>query len=208
MGLLNTKSRRFKKINLRCRETKEEMDLALLALRTTPLNSNIPLPAELLNGPVFKSTLPGKIQPSKNQEEVRNWLKARQDNQCYYFNRHTKELPELHRDQAIYVQDPMRKISNPARVIDQGDTPRSYLIKTGTGAQLRRNRIHLRPNNASNNLANNLSSCIPQGNMTAQSSSANLEEFTTVGNPIIEAEKGPRKSHTGCVIRAPERLNL
>ena len=30
----------------------------------------------------------------------------------------------------------------------QGDTPRSYLIETGTGAQLQRNRIHLRPNNA------------------------------------------------------------
>lgn len=195
-----------------------------------PLSSNIPSPAELLNGRVFKSTLPGKIQPSKNQEEVRNWLKARQDNQCYYYNRHTKELPELHRDQAIYVQDPVRKTWNPARVIDQGETPCSYLIETGTGAQLRRNRIHLRPNNASNNLANNLSSCIPQGSMTAQSSSANPRESTTAGNSannpssgnliirpssanpqcptLTEAEKGPRKSRAGREIRAPERLNL
>ena len=138
-------------------------------------------------------------------EEVRNSLKVRQDNQCYYYNRHTKELPKLHRDQAIYVQYPVRKTWNPARVIE---TPRSYLIKTGTGAQLRRNRIHLRPNNASNNLANNLSSCIPQGSMTVQSSSANPEESTTAGNSIIEAEKGPRKSRAGRVIRAPERLNL
>jgi len=93
----------------------------------------------------------------------------------------------------------VRKTWNPARVIDQGETPRSYLIKTGTGAQLRRNRIHLRPNNASNNLANNLLSCIPQGSMTAQSSSANPQEFTAAGNPIIEAEKGPR-SRAGRVI--------
>ena len=49
----------------------------------------------------------------------------------------------------------MRKTWNPATVIDQGETPRSYLIETGTGAHLQRNRIHLRPNNASNNLANN-----------------------------------------------------
>ena len=160
-------------------------------------------PAELLNGRVFKSTLPGNIQPSKNQEEVRNWLKARQDNQCYYYNRHTKELPKLRRDQAIYVQDPVRKTWNPARVIDQGETPRS-----GTGAQLRRNRIHLRPNNASNNLANNLSSCIPQGSMTVLSSSANPQESTSAGNSITEAEKGPRKSRAGRLIRAPERLNL
>ena len=78
---------------------------------------------------MFKSTLPGKIQPSKNQEEVRNQLKVRQDNQCYYYNKHTKELPELHRNQAMYAQDPMRKTWNPARVVDQGDTPRSYIIK-------------------------------------------------------------------------------
>ena len=95
----------------------------------------------------------------------------------------------------------MRKTWNPARVIDQGENPRSYLIKTGTGTQLRRNRIHLRPNNASNNLADNLSSCIPQGSMTTQSSSANPQELTTAGNPIMEAEEGPRKSHAGRVIK-------
>ena len=90
----------------------------------------------------------------------------------------------------------------------QAETPRSYIIKTGTGAQLRRNRIHLRPNNAPNNLANNLSSCIPQRSMTAQSSSGNPQESTTAGNSTIEAEKEPRKSRVGRVIRAPERLNL
>ena len=44
--------------------------------------------------------------------------------------------------------------------------------------------------------------------MTAQSSSATPQEFTTAGNPIIEAEKGSRKSRAGRVTRAPERLNL
>ena len=230
-GFVEGQVQTVKKTILKCRETKEDIDLALLALRTTPLSSNIPSPAELLNGRVFKSTLPGKIQPSKNQEEVRNWLKARQDNQCHYYNRHTKELPELHRDQAIYVQDPVRKTWNPARVIDQGETPRSYLRETGTGAQLRRNRIHLRPNNASNNSANNSSDCVSQRSMTAQYSSAILRESTAAGNSAIdpssgnltiqpsspnpqcssvtgEAEKGPRKSRFGREIRAPERQSL
>ena len=97
-GFVERQVQRVKKTILKCRETKEDIDLALLALRTMPLSPNKLSLAELLNGRVFKSTLPGKIQPSKNQEEVRNWLKARQDNQCYYYNRHTKELPELHRD--------------------------------------------------------------------------------------------------------------
>ena len=142
----------------------------------------MPSPAELLNGRVFKSTLPGKIQPSKNQEENRNGLKGRQDNQSYYYNRHTRELPKLHRDQAIYAQDPVRKTWNPARVVDEGDTPRSYIVETGTGAQLRRNRIHLRLNNAPNNLANNLPSSAPQGSMMSRSSRANSLELTPADN--------------------------
>ena len=158
---------------MKSRETKDYIDLALLALRTTLLSSNMPSPAELLNGRMFKSTLPGKIQPSRDQEEVKNWLRARQDNQCYYNKRHIKELSELHGNQAIYAQDPVRKTWNPARVIDQGDTPRLCTIKTETGARLRRDRIHLRPNSASNNLANNLSTCTPQGSLTLQPSSAN-----------------------------------
>ena len=202
-GVKPSQVQTVKKTILKCRETKEDTDLALLALRTTHLSSNMPSPAESLNGRMFKFTLTGKIQPSKNQEEFRNWLKARQDNQCYYYNRHTKELPELHGNQAIYTQDPVKKTWNPARVIDQGDTPRSYIIETETGAQLRRNGIHLRPNNASNNLANNLSSCIPQGSIASQSSSANPQCST-----LTETEKDPRKSRSGREIRAPERLNL
>ena len=208
--------------NAKSRETKEDGDLALLALGTTPLSSNIPSPAELLNGRMFKSTLPGKIQPSKNQEKVRNWLKVRQDNQSYYNNRHTKELPKLHRDQAIYAQDPVRKTWNPARVVEEGDSPRSYIVETGTGAHLRRNRIHLRPNNTANNLANNLSNLVPQGRMMSQSSSVNSQELTPADNSannlsknhqitrssganpqcsiVAEAEKRLRKSRSGRVI--------
>ena len=162
---------------------------------------------------MLKSTLPGKIQPSKNQEEVRNWLKVRQENQSYYYNRHTKELPKLHRVQAIY---PVRKTWNLARVVKEGDSPRSYIVETGTGAHLRRNRIHLRPNNA------------PQGRMMSQSSGINSQELMPADNSannlsnndqitrpssanpqcstLAETENNPRKSRSGRVIRAPERL--
>ena len=154
-----------KKTILKCKEARKDIDLALLALRTTPLSSNIASPAELLNGRTFKSTLPEKIYLSRNQEDFRNWLKTRQNNQSHYYNRHAKELPELHKDQAIYVQDPARKMWNPAKVIDRGDTPRSYVVETETGAQLRRNRVHLRPSSASNNITNNPSNNTPQGSV-------------------------------------------
>ena len=127
---------------------------------------------------MFKSTLPGKIQPPKNQEEVRNWLGVGQVNQSYYYDRHTRELPKLHRDQAADAQDPVRNTWNPVRVIDQDDTTRSYIFETETGAQLRRNRIHLRPNNAPNNRTNNLPSLTRRGSTMSQYSSASSQELT------------------------------
>lgn len=105
-----------KRTILKCRKTGEGIDLALLTLWTMPLSFNVPSPAELLNDWLFKSTLPGKIYLARNQEEFLNWLRVRQD-------RHAKELPDLHKDQAVYVQDPLRKMWSPAKVVDQGGTP-------------------------------------------------------------------------------------
>ena len=135
-GFVECQVQTVKKTILKCRETGEDIDLALLALRTTPLSSNVASPAELLKWPNFKSTLPEKIYPSRNQEDFRNWLKERQVKQSHYYNRHAKELPELHKDQAIHIRDPVRKTWNPAKVIGQGDTPRSHIVETKTSAQL------------------------------------------------------------------------
>ena len=199
-----------KKTILKCKKTGEDKDLALLALRKTPLSSNIALPAELLNGRTFKSTLPGKIYPSRNQEDFRNWLKTRQNNQRHYYNRHAKELPKLHKDQAIYVQDPVRKTWNPAKVIDRGNTPRSYVVETETGAQLRRNRIHLRPSSAPNSITNNPSNNTPQGSATTpgiQTSSGVDPE-----NPA-PTDKPPRREIENCVslvqaVKSEHQINL
>ena len=48
-GFIEHQVQMVKKMILKCRETKEDIDLALLALQTTPLSSNIPSPSELLN---------------------------------------------------------------------------------------------------------------------------------------------------------------
>ena len=98
-GVKPSQVQTVKKTILKCRETKEDTDLALVALRTTHLSSNMPSPAELLNGRMFKFTLTGKIQPSKNQEEFRNWLKARQDTTGTLRNslNYTGTKPSIHK---------------------------------------------------------------------------------------------------------------
>ena len=178
-----------------------------------PLSFNIPSPAELLNGRTLKSTIPRKIHPPRNQEDFRNWLKTRQDNQHQYYNRHTKELPELHKDQAIYVPDHVKKTWNPAKVISQGDTPRAYIVETETGAQLRRNRIHLRPSSSTTKLTDNSSRSTPQ-----RSTTTTRTQVSSGVNPQgpAPADKPPRKETENCSMRSrlgreiqvPERLNL
>lgn len=65
-GLVEHQVQTVKRFILECGETREDIDLALLAPRTTPLSPNIASPAELLSGRIFKSTLPAKIYPSKD----------------------------------------------------------------------------------------------------------------------------------------------
>ena len=46
----------------------EDVDLALLTYKTTPLNHRLPSPAELLNSRKYKTLLPTRIVPTRLQE--------------------------------------------------------------------------------------------------------------------------------------------
>ena len=49
-------------------EEGEDVDLALLTYKTTPLNHRLPSPAELLNSRKYKTLLPTLIVPTRLQE--------------------------------------------------------------------------------------------------------------------------------------------
>ena len=52
-------------------EEGEDVDLALLTYKTTPLNHRLPSPAELLNSRKYKTLLPTHIVPTRLQEAYR-----------------------------------------------------------------------------------------------------------------------------------------
>ena len=52
-------------------EEGEDVDLALLTYKTTPLNHGLPSPAELLNSRKYKTLLPTRIVPTRLQETYR-----------------------------------------------------------------------------------------------------------------------------------------
>ena len=113
-------------------EEGEDVDLALLTYKTTPLSHTLPLPAELLNSRKYKILLPTHIMPTRLQESYRQIMDQGKQIQAQLYNKNTRVLPRLKQSQKVVVQlDPERNIWIPAKILQcptqQG---RSYSLKT------------------------------------------------------------------------------
>ena len=75
-------------------EEGEDMDLALLTYKTTPLSHRLPLPAELLNFRNYKSLLPTQIVPTRLQESYRQIMDQGEQVQAQLYNK----TPECYQD--------------------------------------------------------------------------------------------------------------
>ena len=76
-------------------EEGEDVDLALLTSKTTPLNHRLPSPAELLNSRKYKTLLPTQIVPTRLQESYRQIMDQRKQVQAQLYNKNTRVLPRL-----------------------------------------------------------------------------------------------------------------
>ena len=109
-----------------------------------------------------------------------------QQKQKSYFDRQTRQLPELQWGDVVRVQ--RGKVWQPAVVLHKHEQPRSFVVRTPDGATYRRNRKHLLK--------------------TAEAPSTLLTE-TRIPEPVLEAEEPPAGvivTHTPKKI-TPERLN-
>ena len=68
-------------------EEGEDMDLALLTYKTTPLSHRLPLPAELLNSKKSKTILPICIVPTRLQESYRQIMDQGKQVQAQLYNK-------------------------------------------------------------------------------------------------------------------------
>ena len=109
----------------------EDVDLALLTYKTTPLNHRLPLPAELLNSRKYKTLLPTRIVP-RLQESYRQIMDQGKQVQAQLYNKNTKVLSRLQQSQKVVVQlDPDKNIWTPAEITQcptNEDT--SYSLRT------------------------------------------------------------------------------
>ena len=123
--------------------------LALLSYRTTPIDSNLPSPAKVLNRRDYRTQLPcsGRLQRSQtmectcNQEQLqhRQYVLEQQ-----YDGKSLRELQKLVPGQEVSRFQPQTKTWIPVEVKEETTHPRSYVVKTAGGSELRRNRVQLK----------------------------------------------------------------
>ena len=145
-GLIERHVQTVKKCMYKCDHSGQDIELALLSLRSTPLDSHLPSPAELLNGRKYRTTLPSiNRNCSYNNEDIRGQLKTRQQISKKYYDEHSHDKSELTENQPVRIRNQETKRWEPAYVIKKAETPRSFIIqRCAGGVPLRRNRQHIR----------------------------------------------------------------
>ena len=138
--MVQTIKNTFKK----AKQSKMDYQMALLCLRTTPLDNHLPSPAEILYSRKIRTMIPtlsDKNTVRDNQIYERMSTKSRKQQQ--YFNRNAKDLPELMIGGKVSVLQE-NDTWQTATVVDKCIEPRSYIVKMHSDGKLfRRNRRHL-----------------------------------------------------------------
>ena len=117
--------------------------LALLTYRTTPVDSNLPSP-HLLNHRGYRTKLPcsSHLQSSQAFNSHREQLQNRQNTERNQYDRQsTHELRRLNQGEQVAVFQPQTKTWIPAEMKEETGKPRSYIVKTTGGSELRHNRV-------------------------------------------------------------------
>ena len=120
--------------------------MAMLILRSTLIDTQLPSPAELL---LYARKLQANIHIMMsdiraNREDIRERLLQRQQQQrSYHDSQGTRSLPELIPEQHVRIRDHVTRSWKPAIVNDiSADELRSYNVVQPSGGILRRNRRH------------------------------------------------------------------
>ena len=129
----------------KAKESGADPYLALLSLRSTPIDQNLPSPAEILYSRKIRANLPlVNLKMSNKNKKIRKALQARQESQKAYHDRNAHDLPQFNEGENVLLQKEDKRPWIPAMIIHHAEEPRSYIVKTEDGRTFRRNRRHLR----------------------------------------------------------------
>ena len=127
----------------------QDPHMSMLCLRSTPIDSQLPSPAELLYQRKLQANLPIRVENQiPDRDRIAQHLMERQQSMKYYYDRNAHDISPLTTGQPVRIQDQATKKWLPGTVICTRPEPRSYEVQTQSGSILRRNRRHLRPANS------------------------------------------------------------
>ena len=122
-------------------EEGEDMDLALLTYKATPLSHRLPSPAELLNSRKYRTLLPTHVVPTRLQENNRQIMDQGKQIQAQLYNKHQSAAKTQAVSKVVVQLDPDKNILTPAELIQCPTYDgRSYSLKTIYSGVYTRNR--------------------------------------------------------------------
>ena len=191
-----------KQVLTKAKESGADPYLALLSLRSTPIDQNLPSPAEILYSRQIRANLPlVNLKMSNKNKKIRKALQARQESQKAYHDRNAHDLPQFNEGENVLLQKEDKGPWIPAMIIHHAEEPRSYIVKTEDGRTFRRNRRHLRKRYvrwADEDDANTTAGSTPHEDASQHEDDQSVDE-----QPV---EDSHQRSRAGRRIVVPERL--
>ena len=140
-GVIERQVKYLKPLIRKAMKCKEDIQLALLNVRATPLDGNMHSPAELIIGRAITKLIPHRSEPVAQRE----WLHNKQQHmKSYYKSARKTYLAPMYVGQEVRILDKVSKTWCPGTITRKCAEPRSYMVQTPNGNELRRNRSHLR----------------------------------------------------------------
>ena len=204
-GFIERSIQTVKGVLTKAKESGSDPYLALLCLRTTPVDQNLPSPAEILYSRKIRANLPFVSPKTPNKtKRIRKALQDRQKSQKLYHDRNARDLPRIKNGESVLLQKDNRGPWIPAKTLRHAEQPRSYIVETPDGGIYRRNRRHLRKRHvrwADEEDTVDLTSD-PTMNVEEQ------EEASIVDRQENHVDDGLRRTRSRRLIIAPDRLSL
>eukprot|EP00112_Aurelia_sp_Birch-Aquarium-sp1_P023106 Seg6752.2 transcript_id=Seg6752.2/GoldUCD/mRNA.D3Y31 product="hypothetical protein" protein_id=Seg6752.2/GoldUCD/D3Y31 len=181
----------------------EDLNLALLALRTTPVKNSAVSPVFLLMNRNPRTTLPTLVGNKKMKFYSRDMRK----NVAGKYNSRAKDLPVLKPGQTVRLHDG-KDWSRKAKIIDNHENDISYVLETEKGTTVRRNRKHMMP-------MKEKFECSPPEDLIfdiPETENNAIEENGTTESNIIEDDTEREqttvniKTRSGRTVKRPERF--
>lgn len=134
-----------KNIIKKAKKDGHDLQLALLDYRNTPRDPILGSPVQRCMGRRTRTRLPTSnallIPSNTNNQTISRRLQYLRDKSKFYYDKHSRSLPQLSAHDNIRYRT--GKTWTPAKIISEGDNPRSFNIQTPGDRIIVRNRRHL-----------------------------------------------------------------